>query len=252
MNNFEFAEKAIAITKLKTLYVKGGFGAPLNAHNKKRYISSSAYNKARSHMINRATYDTFAFDCCGLAKGILWGFSADTTKNYGGSVYKSNGVPDLSEAGFLSKSYNVSKVFNDLPIGACLYTKGHMGIYIGGGLGVEATPAWQNRVQITKVGGMNADGDYPVRTWTCWGMIPYINYVEKEDDDDMTQEKFNEFMNNWLEAQKKKPADAYAVDSLAMMKTKGLMVGDSTGNQMPQSFVKREDLAVILNGIMTK
>lgn len=250
MTNYEFAEKALSIVKLKTLYVKGGFGAPLNASNKKRYSNSNAYNKSRSAKINKATYDTFAFDCCGLAKGILWGFSADTAKNYGGAVYASNGVPDISEAGFLAKSYNVSTAFKDIPVGACLYMKGHMGIYIGDGLAVEATPIWNDGVQISKVGGMNAKGTFPIRNWTSWGQIPYVDYVEKEDDDDMlTQEQFNDYMDNWLEAQKKKPADAYAVESLAMMKTKGLMVGDSTGNQMPQSFVKREDLAVILNGL---
>ena len=73
----DFAQKAIEITKLKTLYVKGGFGLVLNARGKARAITSYDYNAQRAYMINKASNDTFAFDCCGLAKGILWNFSAD-------------------------------------------------------------------------------------------------------------------------------------------------------------------------------
>ena len=45
MTNLEFAEKAVATSNLKTLYVMGAFGAPLNAKNKARYRKNNSYNK---------------------------------------------------------------------------------------------------------------------------------------------------------------------------------------------------------------
>ena len=42
------------------------------------------------------------------------------------------------------------------------------------------------------------------------------------------------------------PADAYAKSALDWAKENGLMVGSPSGNLMPQSRIKREDVAVIL------
>lgn len=188
MNNKEFAKRAFSISKLKTLYVKGGFGAPASAKNKTRYSNSYAYNKKRADKINACTPDTYFFDCCGLAKGILWGFSANPNAVYGGAEYASNGVPDYNEDGFRRISNTTTK-WEGIPIGAGLYMKGHMGIYIGSGLAVEASPIWKDGVQVTAVGNLgNVDG-YKTRTWECWGKIPYVFYEEapKEDDELITK-----------------------------------------------------------------
>ncbi len=89
----------------KTLYVMGCFGAPMTAANKKRYTQNHVYNKAadRTRMINAATADTFGFDCVCLIKGILWGWSGDTSKTYGGASYASNGVADVSADGMIKQ-----------------------------------------------------------------------------------------------------------------------------------------------------
>ena len=66
MTNKEFVAKLINIAKnMKTLYVMGCFGAPMNPSNKKRYTNNHSYNKkaARKAMINAASSDTFGFDC---------------------------------------------------------------------------------------------------------------------------------------------------------------------------------------------
>lgn len=42
-----------------------------------------------------------------------------------------------------------------------------------------------------------------------------------------------------------KPADEYAKEALAWAKETGTMKGDAKGNQMPQSYLKREDYAVM-------
>lgn len=187
MNNKEFARKAIEISRLKTLYVKGGFGAPASAKNKARYSNSYEYNKQRAGKINACSSDTFFFDCCGLAKSILWGFSANPNAVYGGAEYGSNGVPDISEERFRIISNPTTK-WKDVPVGAGLYMKGHMGIYIGDGLAVEATPKWKDGVQITAVGNLGKKDGYNTRTWESWGKIPFIFY-EKEDNEVITDIK---------------------------------------------------------------
>lgn len=98
MKSKTFIEKLIdAAQNHKTLYVMGCFGAPMTAANKTRYTQNHSYNKqaARTAMIKAASADTFGFDCVCLIKGILWGWTGDKSKTYGGAVYASNGVPDI-------------------------------------------------------------------------------------------------------------------------------------------------------------
>ena len=139
-------------TQYTTLYVMGAFGAPLNAANKKRYKNNHEYNRqaARQAMIDRATSDTFAFDCVNLIKGILWGWSGDLSQTYGGARYASNGVPDI-DANQMIRHTEQSTNFNDIEPGEMLWLDGHAGVYVGDGLAVECTPAWRNCVQLTAV-----------------------------------------------------------------------------------------------------
>lgn len=57
---------------------------------------------------------------------------------------------------------------------------------------------------------------------------------------------FAKEIEKYFDDLKKLPADEYAKDALKWAKDEGIMIGDKTGNQMPQSPVKREDLAVVL------
>lgn len=183
MTNKELTEKLIHIaTGLKTLYVMGGFGAPLNEKNKARYTQNHSYNKAvkRTKMIMDATEDTFAFDCVCLIKGVLWGFSGDTTKTYGGAVYASNGVPDKGTEGFFKMCSDISEDFSNIEIGEMVHMKGHVGVYVGDDLVVECSPAFANKVQITTINKENVA--YPYRKWTDHGKMPWIDYVETEID----------------------------------------------------------------------
>jgi hypothetical protein len=179
MKASEFIEKLHdVVNNYKTLYVMGCFGAPLNSKNKTRYCTNHEYNKQakRTQFIQAATADTFGFDCVNLIKGILWGWTGDKTKLYGGAKYATNGVPDVGADVMITKCLNISTDFSNLVPGEALWTNGHIGVYIGDGLAIECTPAWKNKVQITAVKNMGAKSGYNNRTWKKHGKLPYIEY----------------------------------------------------------------------------
>ena len=164
-------------TNYKTLYVMGCFGAPMTTANKKRYIDHHPYNKqpARVKLINTASADTFGFDCVCLIKGVLWGWSGDKSKIYGGAKYATNGVPDVDANALINVCSEVSTDFSNVEVGEAVWTNGHIGVYIGNGLAVECTPAWKNRVQITAC-NCSKPG-YNTRKWKKHGKLPYIDYA---------------------------------------------------------------------------
>ena len=164
-------------TNYKTLYVMGCFGAPMTTANKKRYINHHPYNKqpARVKLINAASADTFGFDCVCLIKGVLWGWSGDKSKIYGGAKYATNGVPDADANAMINLCSEVSTDFSKIEIGEAVWTNGHIGVYIGDGLAIECTPAWKNKVQITACNCSKSG--YNTRKWKKHGKLPYIDYA---------------------------------------------------------------------------
>jgi hypothetical protein len=159
----------------KTLYVMGCFGAPMTAGNKIRYINHHSYNRkaATQAKINAASADTFGFDCVCLIKGLLWGWSGDASKIYGGASYGTNGVPDIGADQIINVCKDVSADFSKIQVGELLWMAGHVGIYIGGGKAVECTPAWKGCVQVTTVCNIKSG---PGHKWTKHGKLPYVSY----------------------------------------------------------------------------
>ena len=180
MKASQFIQKLKDIAKnYKTLYVMGCFGAPMTAANKKRYTTNHAYNRqaGRTAMINAASSDTFGFDCVCLIKGVLWGWSGNENKTYGGASYAINGVPDLDADTMITRCAGVSTTgWANMVPGEAVWMSGHIGVYIGEGLAVECTPSWANKVQITAVGNIGSKAGYQTRNWTKHGKLPYIEY----------------------------------------------------------------------------
>lgn len=163
----------------KTVYAYGVFGAPIS----EKIITAKAkqypswYTSSRQNMLRGLIgKGYFGFDCVNLIKGVLWGWNGDLNKTYGGAVYNSNGVPDVSADGMISRCKDVSTNFNNLQIGEALWLPGHIGVYIGNGLAIECTPKWQNKVQITAVGNLGKKPGYNTRTWQKRGKMPYVEY----------------------------------------------------------------------------
>lgn len=180
----EFVNKLIDIAKnYKTLYVMGCIGYRMTEANKQRAINNGAHGSynaksARQKMIKAATEDTWGFDCVCLIKSVLWGWKGDYNATYGGAKYASNGVPDINADQMINVCNKVSTNFSKIAVGEAVWCKGHIGVYIGDGLAVECTPAWDNCVQIT---ACNCDKKgYNRRNWTKHGYLPYVTYDEAE------------------------------------------------------------------------
>lgn len=186
MNNLELVKKHEDVAKnYKTIYMWGCFGMPVTEQiiqeKTKQYPNwyTAARQKTFREYIGK---NVFGFDCVNLTKGILWGWNGDSTKYYGGAKYASNGVPDVSADGMISKCKDVKSTdWNKLIIGEGLWMPGHWGLYIGNGLAVECTPSWKNCVQITAVGNIGSKSGYNTRTWKKHGKLPYVTYVVDND-----------------------------------------------------------------------
>lgn len=72
-----------------------------------------------------------------------------------------------------------------------------------------------------------------------------LNKTTVEEEEEMTQEQFNQMMNNYLSELAKQPA-TWEQDACNWARQIGLMVGDATGNQMPKKFCTRGEMAVML------
>lgn len=173
-----------AATDHKTLYVMGCFGAPLVGSSVNRYCTNHTYNQQaeRTAMIRAAGNQSppvFGFDCVNLIKGILWGWTGEPDKTYGGAKYAANGVPDTNADGMIQKCKDVTTDFSGLIPGEALWMSGHIGVYIGDGLAVESTPRWANGAQITAVHNIGTKSGYNGRKWTKHGRLPYVDYTDQ-------------------------------------------------------------------------
>ena len=173
----EFAAQAEHIAReYETLYVHGCVGAPIKLLSD--YTKNLSFNQgsARKAKIAAAAGDDFGFDCSGLVKAILWGWCGDTSKEYGGATYQSNGVPDINADTMIARCKDVSTDFSNIQIGELVWIKGHCGVYIGCGMAVECTHRWADGVQITAVHNIGTKSGYNGRLWTKHGKLPYVEY----------------------------------------------------------------------------
>lgn len=194
MTGKELAQKHIDVAKnYRTVYMWGVFGSPVTEaiiqEKSKQY--PSWYTKSKQAEL-RALIGKgyFGFDCVNLTKGILWGWDGSKDAYYGGAKYASNGVPDVSADGMITKCREVKSTgWDEMLVGEALWMPGHWGTYIGDGLAVECTPIWKNGVQITAVGNIGNKVGYNTRKWTKHGKIPYVTYDEPKVDTELEEAK---------------------------------------------------------------
>lgn len=165
-------------TEYNTSYIWGGIGSPITEASLQRAINAYSKNQTNGYATKARRYlgDGFYFDCVGMIKSILWGWDGSTDKVYGGATYASNGVPDYGANQLFGLCSNQSADFTQITPGEAVWMDGHIGVYIGDGLAVECTPAWDCGVQITAVKNIGTRSGYNSRRWTKHGKLPWIGY----------------------------------------------------------------------------
>lgn len=177
MNNKELAQKALNVARnYNTAYVWGTFGLVANGANMQRMINQYSKNTKYLNKARQIYGNGYFFDCVGLIKGLLWGWCGNPNKTYGGAGYASNGVPDISADQMITQCKDVSTDFSKIVVGAAVWLPGHIGIYVGDGKVVEATPSFNNGVQITACGNIGGISGLNTRKWTKHGKIPWVSY----------------------------------------------------------------------------
>ena len=180
----DFIEKLQMTADLNTCYVQGGFGCRLKSPGGDWYSTTYSWNKKNKAVIEAHTNTvpvSFGFDCVCLIKGILWGFQGDPDKVYGGAVYESNDVPDMTIKK-LAKScadFSTDWAVDPDPGEITFYDREmtHVGVYVGDGIVIEATPAWACGVQRTLLPDWVNPDPIPVRKWYAHGHTSYIDYT---------------------------------------------------------------------------
>lgn len=76
--------------------------------------------------------------------------------------------------------------------------------------------------------------------------------TEEEDDEDMTQEKFNEMMNEYIKQLSVQPPSDWSLEARVWAEQNGLIQGDQFGNKQYKKSATREELVQFLYRIWKK
>lgn len=199
MTSVAFCAKLLDIAdNYKTAYMLGPWGWPATSKMITRATTQGSNAKTNRQWLPQANAikdKGFLFDCVGLLKGILWGWDGDMSRTYGGAGYACNGVPDYDAKKMIDCCRDVSIDFSAIVPGEAVWTDGHIGVYVGGGVVVEATPKWKGGVQRSTLANVSAKlisgtaGTAGSRRWTKHGKLPWVDYTaqenEIEEDEDM-------------------------------------------------------------------
>ena len=124
--------------------------------------------------IGRYKGRTRIFDCIGLIKCFIWNdYSSSNSKFYGKTC------PDWNCEQFFKNAKEKGPI-NEIPEipGLIVYQKGHVGVYIGDGVVIESTAAFDKKVLKSYFKGEHKG--LPKRTtWTHWFKMNYLTYVKE-------------------------------------------------------------------------
>lgn len=185
MKSTDFIAAALRAAALPSCYMLGPWGWTCTDAMIDRATTQGpnavTNQKWRPEAIKCRDKGGYIWDCVGLIKGILWGWSADRSKKYGGAGYACNGVPDYGADQMIRTCHGGGSAdWSRIDPGEVVWMTGHIGIYAGGGKVIEATPKWSNGVQVSAL--LNtAEGKSlglsKGRTWTKHGKLPYVDYT---------------------------------------------------------------------------
>jgi len=216
-------------------YSKAQLGLPYWMGTFGNVASEFLYNSNKSRLPQYYTASDFptqygkrVHDCIGLAvKGYMW---SDTPES--APKYASNGCPDIDADGMLRICTEKGAIdtIPELP-GTLVFMKGHIGVYIGAGEVIEARGHKYGVVQ-TKLAG---------RGWKNWGKCPYITY---EEDEEMSYDKFKEYMTQYEKEVRSKPEPEWSKKEGAWKKASEASI---VNGEEPEGYVKRCELTAVLD-----
>ena len=235
----------------KTAYMLGPWGWPATSKMIQRATTQGSNAKTNRQWLPQANAikdKGFLFDCVGLIKGILWGWDGDLSRTYGGAGYACNGVPDYDAKKMIDNCREVSTDFSTIVPAEAVWMDGHIGVYVGEGIVVEATPKWRGGVQrstLANTAGSKAlPGTAGARTWTKHGKLPWVDYAaqehEKEDEEMFTYEQWKEYMDRYRRELSPDHDQCWAEKQLAAAVAAGI-----TDGKRPHDFVTREEAAIM-------
>ncbi len=184
MTNKEFVAKLLDIAKNhKTVYMMGTFGAPVSENlivqKTKQY--PDYYSAGRRTLLKgKIPLGAWGFDCVGLIKGVLWGWTGNRNASFGGAKYRSNDVPDICANTMAKRCLDRTETMEHLLPGEAVYMNRHIGIYVGDGKVVEST-------LIGKYDGVVIT-DLSFRKWLGHGKLPWITYEPEDESTDSEAE----------------------------------------------------------------
>lgn len=164
-NNLDLVQWAIYAEESGWGYVWGTFGQVLDESLFNAKLEQYPEQVGRySDFIESNWMARRTADCVGFIKGYCW---LDPTNLQ--IVYATNGAPDIS-ADQMYQNATEKGAIDTIPeiSGLAVWHEGHIGIYIGNGLVIEAKGTRYGVVQTQLSSG----------SWTHWLKIPYITYVE--------------------------------------------------------------------------
>ena len=227
----------------KTVYALGMWGFKLtrdDINSKARQLPGFYTAAKKAELYKLAEQGYWGFDCICMIKALLWGWGSDLSHKRGGAKYASNGVPDIGADSIGKYCDGFTSDFSKIEPGEALWMSGHVGVYIGNGLAVECTAAWESKVIITAVGNIGKVSGYHTRTWTKHGKMKWIDYTAQPEPDpepsDLEKrvaalekkvaehEKLLEIYHYWNEIEKKLP---WAYKPLRAMYDAGYFAGAS-------------------------
>lgn len=237
-----------------TAYMLGPWGWPANDKMIARATTQGSNAKTNRQWLGRANAvkgKGFLFDCIGLIKGVLWGWSGDMSRIYGGAGYACNGVPDCDAKGMIDRCREVSTDFSAIVPGEAVWMDGHIGVYVGNGQVVEATPKWRGGVQRStclNVARTQVSGTVGARIWTKHGKLPWVDYSAavktNEEDETVTYEQWKKYMDRYRKELAGLPASAWATPEIG--KAVSANITDGT---RPRDLVTREEVvAMVVRG----
>lgn len=104
-------------------------------------------------------------------------------------------------------------------------------------------------------GGSVENKSYPINYSKIGGYgrpkYELLQQQQQEEEEEMTQEKFNEMMNNWLLA-KANEKETWGSENLQWAKDNNIMAGDNAGRMMPNKFCTRLEVVTMLKRLAEK